>query len=70
MEAIAALQDAYADSSDDQNSGSDNDESKINKDDLLHLKPLGPKSETSLALSTINSNPEVITKVKVFINVE
>lgn len=63
MEAITALQNAYADSSDNDNS-SDNDVAEIDEDSMLHLKPLTSESKTGVALSTVNSNPEVITKVK------
>ena len=60
MEAIAALQNAYGDGSDSENSGN---EIEVKEEELLHLKPLTSQSNTNLALANLNANPEVITKV-------
>ena len=64
MEAIAALQSAYANNSDsDDSNKSDHEIEQTSEEELLHLKPLSSKSETGLALANLKSNPEVITKV-------
>ena len=61
MEAITALQNAYADSSGDENDQSDGEVSAPKEEELLHLKPISAE-KTNLTVA-VKSNPEVITKV-------
>jgi len=63
MEAITALRNAYAADSDDDSSENEVPVEEVKEEELLHLKPLNSKSDTSSALAKLNANPDVITKV-------